>query len=125
MVDNDFESALETFGIDALIFRSIQLCPTVMQPILKDFRTSWRWLEIDRLRRSTGLTMRNASGVHILCRLLDPPVHLPPDKDTAERVIRGPKCSPWSAVLALRELGAFTESFSSEAPDGDLWNDDQ
>ena len=118
--DNDFESALETFGIDALLFRSMQLCPESMSPVFKDFRVSWRWLEIDRIRRKTpGLTMRTAQGLYLLCKLLNPPVDLPQEKGLADRLLNGPRCSPWTAVLALRELGAFTDASVSVADDHD------
>jgi hypothetical protein len=77
---------------------------------LKDFRESWQWLELDRVRTHTpGLDMRSARVLYILCCLLDPPADLPQDKAGADDVLSGHLCSPWTSVLALREIGAFTD----------------
>ncbi len=88
----------------------MRLCNRVMLPLLKSFRRSWHLLEIDRVRKKTpGLTMRSASVLVGLCRLLDPPMELPQEKGAAEQVLRGARCSVWNSVLAMRELGAFTD----------------
>jgi hypothetical protein len=81
-----------------------------MRSQLRDFRESWQWLELDRVRTHTpGLDMRSARVLYILCVLLDPPADLPQDKPGVDGVLGGPCCSPWTAVLALRELSAFSD----------------
>lgn len=110
ILDKDFESALEVFGINALLYRSVHLAPVCMLSQLKDFRESWQWLELDRIRTHTpGLDMRSARVLYILCCLLDPPDELPNSKDGADALLMGPCCSPWTSVLALRSLGAFSD----------------
>jgi hypothetical protein len=106
----DFESALETFGIRALLERVIRISHNEMQPMLKSFRRSWSLLEIDRVRiKSPGLTMRSASVLVALCHALYPPNEYPQDKLSMDALTHGPRCSVWASVLALRELGAFTD----------------
>lgn len=110
--ENDFESALETYGVDALLFRVMRLCHQSIRYFLVSFRNSWRAHEIDRVRRKNqerGLTLRSAAILVGLCRLLDPPIVLPADKSVLDITLRGLKCCPWTSVLALRELGAFTD----------------
>ena len=89
----------------------IQLSSDEMRPLLKDFRRSWQFLEIDRIRAKTpGLTMLSAHTLYTLCNLLDPPDELPREKAAAAQVLAGPVCSPWTAVIALRSLGAFRDT---------------
>ena len=108
--ENDFESALQTFGVQALLYRVMRVCNRIMLPLLTNFRRSWQLLEIDRVRRKNpGLTMGSASALVGFCRLLDPPEEFPNEKGVAEVLLRGPRCSVWNSVLALRELGAFTD----------------
>ena len=79
--------------------------------MLKDFRRSWQYLEIDRVRAKTpGLSMLSAHTIYTLCNLLDPPDELPSEKAAAEEVLAGAVCSPWTAVIALRSLGAFRDA---------------
>lgn len=109
-IGNDFEGALEMFGINALLGRAIQLCPEEMLGVLKDFRRSWQMLEVDRVRAKTpGLTMMSAHALYTLCNLLDPPEILPTDKQELTTVLGGDVCSAWTAVLALRHVGAFRD----------------
>ncbi len=106
----DFESALGTVGVNVLTARLLQMCSVEMRPILKDFRRSWQMLEIDRIRTKTpGLKMLSAHTLYTLCNLLDPPELLPEDPKAASEVLAGPLCSPWSAVISLSYLGAFTD----------------
>lgn len=106
----DFETALSTVGVNALTSRVIQLCSVEMRPVLKDFRRSWQMLEIDRIRTKTpGLKMLSAHSLYTLCNLLDPPETLPDDPKAATDVLAGPLCSPWTAVISLSYLGAFTD----------------
>ena len=107
--EDDFDSALSTFGIHAMLARVMRLCNVEMLPLLTSLRRAWTTLEIDRVRMNIdGLTMSSASVLLALCRLLSPPMDLPQDKAGANAVMRGPRCSVWNAVLAQRELGAFT-----------------
>ena len=81
-----------------------------MRPLLKDFRESWQWLELDRIRTHTpALDMRSARILYILCCLLDPPDYIPKDKLEVEVILQGPCCSPWTSVLALQLVKAFTD----------------
>ncbi len=92
------------------MFRCIQLCPPVMLPVLRDFRHSWQRLEVDRVRtKDKGLTMASAQILYTLCCLLDPPEDLPENKAEAAAVLKGRLCSPWTSVLGLDALGAFTD----------------
>jgi hypothetical protein len=107
---NDFEGALEMFGINALLGRAIQLAPPEIRGLLEDFRRSWQMLEVDRIRAKTpGLTMMSAHALYTLCNLLEPPEVLPQDKQELATVLAGEVCSSWTAVLALRHLGAFRD----------------
>lgn len=81
-----------------------------MVPVLRDFRSSWQGLEVDRIRtKDKGLTMASAKILYTLCCLLDPPELLPDDKAAAAALLRGQLCSPWTSVLGLDALGAFTD----------------
>ena len=112
---HDFEAALETFGITALLSRSIQLCKAAGCPKdfleqLLDFRTSWQWVEIGRIRkRNKDLDRRAAFNLYILCSLLRAPDQLPKDKLHADKLLQGPTCSPWASVIARSGLGAFKD----------------
>lgn len=107
--EDDFESALEVVGIRAMLGRVMRVCHPELLPMLKSFKRSWLQLETDRVRRKTpGLTMYSAGVIVRLCELLSPPVELPRDKGELAAVLRGRRCSPWTSVLALREMGAFT-----------------
>jgi len=107
--EDDFDSALSTYGVHAMLWRVMRLCNVELKPLLRSLSRAWTTLETDRVRiKNEGLTMRSASVILTLCRLLSPPVDLPQDKVAANAVMRGPRCSVWNAVLAQRELGAFT-----------------
>jgi hypothetical protein len=107
--EDDFDSALTAVGVHAMLARVMRLCNVEMLPLLSSFRRAWATLEIDRVRlgNGDGLTMRSASVLVTLCRLLDPPMDLPQDKLAANAIMRGARCSVWNAVLAQHELGAF------------------
>ena len=93
-----------------MLYRVMRLCNHAMLPLLKSFRRQWQMQEIDRVRlKNPGLTMRSASVIVTLCRLLDPPVDLPQEKGLVDLLLRGRRCSVWASVLALSELGAFTD----------------
>jgi hypothetical protein len=90
----------------------MRLCHPSIRYLLVSFRNSWRTLQIDRVRRKNqeqGLTMRSAGILVSLCGLLSPPFELPREKMQLDVVLRGLRCSPWTSVLALRQLGAFTD----------------
>lgn len=109
--ENDFDSAMETVGIDALLYRVMRLCDEEMRPVLRDFKTSVNLAEIDRVRRKKGWTsLRFANTVMALCRLLSPPDVMPFQKSDLDALVRASKCSCWTSVLALRELGAFKDA---------------
>lgn len=115
MIPNDFESALDSFGASALLFRTIQLCrdcPKPLRRLLIDFRQNWQWLELERIRKSgPDITMRTAYTMYVLCSLLDPPEEMPFDSGKAgsalDALAQSPLCSPWTAVIPLDGVGAF------------------
>ncbi len=113
MIRHDFESSLRSFGASALLFRIVQLCkdcPVEFRAQLNDFRQSWQWIEIDRIRQNTNnkLTLRSAHTVYLMCSLLDPPEIMPGDKgDIVETMWQSEFCSPWTSVLPLDNAGAF------------------
>lgn len=71
---DDFDSALQQFGINALFFRTMQLCggyPKYLRNQLADFRTTMQWQEIDNVRRGAGgMDKRAAHATYTLCTLL-------------------------------------------------------
>lgn len=108
---NDFQSAVGKFGINALLFRLIDLCegyPPEFLGQLKDFRASWQWREIERVRLANpGLDVRAAFRLYYLCSLL-----FPPDesllKEFQDAVFETREyCSPWNSVMSLDAIGAF------------------
>ena len=108
--EDNFESALEVVGMRAMLARVMRICHAELLPMLKSFRRSWLQLEIDRVRsKNDGLTMYSAAVIVRLCELLEPPTELPKDRGVLAAVLRGRRCSPWTSVLALREMGAFTK----------------
>lgn len=109
--EHDFDTALELFGIDALLYRVSRLCVDEMKPVLRDFKTSWNLVEIDRVRRKNGWSsLRHATLVLTLCRMLDPPISIPEQKEGLDALMKAPRCSPWTSVLAMKDLGAFTDA---------------
>ncbi len=119
MLDSDFNSAINSFGASALLFRTIQLCrdcPQSFRGQLNDFRKNWQWIELERIRKGgKHLTLRAAYTIYIFCCLLDPPDELPFDKGgVIEGLAGGDLCSPWTAVLPLDAVGAF-ELYTEEA----------
>ena len=115
IVPKDFETALQTFGATALLQRIIQLCtvsgcPKDFLAQLKGFRTSWRWREVERIRKSSpDLDTRTAFNLYSLCSLLHPQRDMPVGKTKVDAILSGPLCSPWAAVLALDAMGAFND----------------
>jgi hypothetical protein len=108
---NDFQSAVGKFGINALLFRLIDLCegyPDEFLRQLKDFRASWQWREIERVRLAhPGIQIKAAFRLYYLCSLLFPPEEDgDPFKDEAV-FAQDQFCSPWNAVMSLDAIGAF------------------
>lgn len=122
VLDHDFQSALNSFGASALLFRTTQLCadcPQAFRTQLEDFRRNWQWLELDRIRKSgQNLTMRSAYTLYVLCCMLEPPDTMPFDSgkpgSAIEDLARADMCSPWASVLPLDSVGAF-RVFDGEA----------
>lgn len=111
---NDFQSALRMFGINALLFRLIDLCagyPASFRSQLLDFRACWQWREIERVRiANPGLDAQAAYRLYYLCTLLDPPDHIPQEKGLADAIFDVQVyTSPWNSVLSLDNIGAFSE----------------
>ena len=110
---NDFQSAVGKFGINALLFRLIDLCqgyPAAFLSQLKDFRSSWLWREIERVRLAhPGYEIKSAFRLYYLCSLLNPPnddgTFL---KEVEDQVFAIREyCSPWTSVMSLEAIGAF------------------
>lgn len=122
VIENDFQSALNSFGAAALLFRTTQLCrdcPQEFRDQLEDFRRNWQWLELERIRRSgKNITMRSAYTLYVLCCMLVPPETMPYDSgkpgSVLESLTQANLCSPWTSVLALESVGAF-KTFEGEA----------
>ena len=101
------------FGINALLFRLIDLCQGYPQEFLgqlKDFRASWQWREIERVRLShPGFETKSAFRMYYLCSLLNPPNDDRPMIKELEDAVFSIReyCSPWTAVLSLDAIGAF------------------
>ena len=109
---NDFQSAVGKFGINALLFRLIDLCegyPVAFLRQLKDFRASWQWREIERVRLGhPGLETKAAFRLYFMCSLLFAPDDADPFKDDdAAFMAQDEFCSPWNAVMSLNAIGAF------------------
>jgi len=110
---NDFQSAVGKFGISALLFRLIDLCegyPADFLRQLKDFRASWQWREIERVRLGhPGLEAKAAYRLYFMCSLLFPPAdNADPFKDDDTTfMVQDEFCSPWNAVMSLQAIGAF------------------
>ena len=115
VISSDFETALETFGVTALLSRTIQLCkasgcPKDFHNQLLSFRSSWQWIEIRRIKaKNPDLDMRSAYNLYVLCSLLRSPDSMPSGKAGVEAVLSGTCCSPWTAVISRDFLGAFSD----------------
>jgi hypothetical protein len=109
---NDFQSALDRFGINAMLCRLMDLCegyPAAFMRQLEDFRTSWQWREIERIRLGhPGYTAKAAYRLYFLCNMLDAPYDDDGgDLDIFEIVDKTSFCSPWVSVMPLDAVGAF------------------
>ena len=111
---NDFDSAMEQFGINALSFRFIQLCKDYPGPIkrmLKDFRNSWQQREVYNIKKMWPvIDIKTAYTLYSLAMLLDPPMQLPDSGRTRQLILNGPKCSPWTSVIPLKHQKAFSHT---------------
>jgi hypothetical protein len=111
-VKNDFQSAVGKFGINALLFRLIDLCqgyPPEFYNQLLSFRSSWQWREIERVRLANkGLEAKEAYRLYFLCTLLFPPTQDLPKELEEELLFQNREyCSPWTSVIPLENVGAF------------------
>lgn len=112
MTRNDFQSALDRFGINAMLCRLMDLCkgyPPAFMRQLEDFRTSWQWREIERIRLGhPGYTAKAAYRLYFLCNMLDAPYGDDGgDLDIVEIADKTSFCSPWASVMPLDAVGAF------------------
>lgn len=115
-VSPDFDSFAVNVGIDALLFRIVDLSRNFESSVrrrLLSFRDAWRRAEIQNVARNTGVVVASPSAAAVpyaLCKLLSPP-SLEDWADMtaleAQETLAGPRCSPWASVLALEQLGAF------------------
>lgn len=112
----DFDSFASQVGIDAMMGRVIALSRDFDDSIrrqLRSFRSAWRRAEVQNIARAAGKgegALAAAGAVYRLCKLLEPPKLDEWAEMTAvdARVtLLGAQCSPWAAVLALNQLGAF------------------
>ena len=77
---------------------------------LKDFRSSWQWREVERVRvANPGCDARAAFRLYLLCSLLFPPNDDSPLLKELEDVMFENReyCSPWTSVMSLSAIGAF------------------
>lgn len=123
-MDPDFDSFAAQVGIDAMMFRVLDLSRDFDGSIRKkllSFRAAWRRAEIQNIARLSGRpgAATDAAGVvYRLCKLRDPPsledwAAMSPVE--ARLALQGRQCSPWAAVLALSRIGAFDTGEDEEA----------
>lgn len=82
---------------------------------LKDFRSSWQWREIERVRLAhPGFEAMGAFRLYLLCTLLFPPDDADDPTMTLKEITdhvfiaeNREYCSPWAAVMSLKAIGAF------------------
>jgi len=112
------DDALRNVGVAALFSQVVQLCsgyPDDVRKTLRDFTHSWRLREVGNIAfNGKDVDARTASFWYDLAHALDPPRTLPEDRGQLQALLRGPKCSPWLSVAALRSMQAFKER---RAPD--------
>lgn len=114
MARGDFQSAVDKFGINAMLFRIIDLCegyPASFRNKLVDFRAGWQWREIARVRHANPeLDARGAHRLYYLCTLLNAPDNIPDVPELADAVLDlHDFCCPWNSVISLEGVGAFDE----------------
>jgi hypothetical protein len=104
--------------LSSLFSQVVQLCsgyPDDVRKTLRDFTHSWRLREVGNIAfNGKDVDARTASSWYDLAHALDPPRTLPEDRGQLQALLRGPKCSPWLSVAALRSMQAFKER---RAPD--------
>jgi len=108
-----FDSYASCLGVDALLSRLLDTCRDFdeeTRALLASFRTSWRNAEIAAVSRAQygGREASRARVDYLLCRVLDPPEGYPASREELAKILRGPKCSAWAAVLPLHQMGAFS-----------------
>lgn len=115
-MEPDFDSFAMNVGIDVMLSRVIALSRDFDKDIkgkLSSFLEAWRRAEIQNVARASGRgegALEAAKVLYTLCKLLHPPTLEEWTRMTrmeARETLMGPKCSPWAAVLALDEIGAF------------------
>lgn len=95
-----------------VIALSRDLDASILRQLLS-FRSAWRRAEVQNIARATGKgegALAAAGALYRLCKLLQPPPLEAWGAMTAvdaRLTLLGPQCSPWAAVLALNQLGAF------------------
>ena len=112
----DFDSFAQQVGIDTMMARVIALSRDFDDSIRRQllaFRAAWRRAEVQNVARAAGKgegALGAAGAMYRLCKLLQPPSLDEWERMTmvdARLALLGPQCSPWAAVLALNQLGAF------------------
>jgi hypothetical protein len=107
------DDALRNVGVTALFSHVIELCadyPDDVREQLRDFRHHWRLREVGNIAlNNPGIDARTAGQWHDLAHVFETPSAMPQDKKALQALLRGPKCSPWLAVSALRHMRAFRE----------------
>jgi hypothetical protein len=111
---SDFDASLTALGVDAMMTRVFMLCrdfPEEVYVAIKDFIKKWRSLEVDNITRNKLVQfVLPPSDMYVLAKLLNPPTLAQArgasHKEFA-RMCQGPRCSAWTSVIALSEMGAF------------------
>lgn len=114
MLRTDLHAGLHRFGAGALLFRIIDLCegcPQAFLRQLKDFRSSWQLMEIERVRFGhKEMDFFAAQRVYFLAVMLNAPPQIPTGRDAFLVLVQSAEfASHWNAVLALWHIGAFRE----------------
>lgn len=119
----DFDSFAAQVGIDAMMFRVIDLSRDFDDEVRKkllSFRSAWRKAEVQNIARlsgTPGTSLGAAAVVYRLCKLLNPPSlseWAAMSAVEARLTLLGRQCSPWAAALALHQVGAF----NTDQPEG-------
>lgn len=74
VVIGSFDSVLKTFGVNAMMARTMTLCrnyPDKIVRMFRDFITTEQWDEIDNvMKKNPGMSKRNAFISYTMCTLL-------------------------------------------------------
>ena len=113
-VVGNFDSYLARFGIDAMFHRVLELSrdiPDDLMRLMLAFVAAMRKKEVDNVVENGWVPLSiPAIYAYRMAKLLDPPSQSFGALTTREELVticKGKQCSPWTAVMTLRKMGAF------------------